>query len=309
MKEFVVLNSPFVHSGNDVNKMFLYTAVALMVPAVFGIMFFGLEALFIILVSLATCMFSEMLFNLINKNEFKVNNFSCFVTGMILALTFPVKTPLYVVAAAAFFAIFVVKSAFGGLGFNKLNPAVCGRCLAGVILPALASELYAFTLNEELYESLSVGGTNTIFNMLSGQAVGGIGTTCTLFIAICGLFLMFAKVIDFKIPVVAMLSYFVVATVTSNYEQAVIHMLSGSFVFISVFMITDPNTSPDTILGKLIYAILFGVASALIWPLGRLGENALFVVALMVNIVAPILDRYLAIKPVQIGGYRNAYKK
>ena len=109
MSNFVVMNSPFVHSGNDVNKMFLYMAVALMVPAVYGLMFFGLEVLILISLSLATCMFSEMLFNLINKKKFKVENFSFFVTGMILALTLPVKTPFYVVIGSAFFSTFVIK--------------------------------------------------------------------------------------------------------------------------------------------------------------------------------------------------------
>ena len=46
MGNFIVLNSPFVHSGNDVNKMFLYTSVALVVPAVYGIIFLALKRCF-----------------------------------------------------------------------------------------------------------------------------------------------------------------------------------------------------------------------------------------------------------------------
>ena len=79
MNKFIVMNAPFVHSGNDVNKMFLYMAVTLMVPAVYGIIFFGMQALFLILISLASCMVSEMLFNLINKKKFKVDSFSFFL--------------------------------------------------------------------------------------------------------------------------------------------------------------------------------------------------------------------------------------
>lgn len=309
MGKFVVMNSPFVHSGNDVNKMFVYTSVALVIPAVYGIIFFGIQAFFLILLSLATCLFSEMLFNAFHKKKFAVDNFSFFVTGMILALTLPVKTPIYVVIASAFFSIFVVKQVFGGLGFNKINPANCGRCLAGVIAPALSSELYKFTLNEELYESITVGGTNSISNLISGQAVGGIGTSCIVLILVCAVILAYTKVIDVKIPVVAMLSYFIVGTISVGYELTVTNILSGSFIFICVFMLTDPNTSPDTFLGKLLYAILFGALSALVWQTGRLGENSLFAVALAVNIIAPIFDKYLEIKPIARGGYRNAHKE
>ena len=133
MDNFVVFNSPFVHSGNDVNKMFLYMAIALVVPAVYGIIFFGITAFFMILISLISCMLSEMLYNAINGKKFKVDNFSFFVTGMILALTFPINTPVLVIVASAFFSIFIVKLAFGGLGFNKFNPANTGRCFAGVV--------------------------------------------------------------------------------------------------------------------------------------------------------------------------------
>lgn len=309
MDKFIVLHSPFVHSGNDVNKMFLYMSVALVVPAVYGVIFFGIQALILILVSLISCLLSEMLFNLINKKQFKVDNFSFFVTGMILALTLPAKTPLYAVIASAFFSIFVIKQVFGGLGFNKFNPANCGRCLAGVIVPAVSSSLCAFTMNGDLYESLTLGGTNTISNLLSGQAVGGIGTTCVLLIAVCALVLAFTKVIDIKIPLIAVLAYFVTAISLVGYEQALVNMLSGSFIFICVFMLTDPNTSPDTILGKILYSLIFGVLSALCWNNCSLGESSLFVVALFVNIIAPIFDRYLEIKPISQGGIRNAHKK
>lgn len=309
MGNFIVLNSPFVHSGNDVNKMFLYTSVALVVPAVYGIIFFGLEALLLILASLASCMLSEMLFNFIKGKKFKVDNFSFFVTGMILALTLPAKTPIWVVAASAFFSIFVIKQAFGGLGFNKFNPANCGRCLAGIIAPALSSGLYAFTLNGDTYESLASGGVNNISNLLSGQAVGGIGTTCILLIAVCAIILTYTRVIDIKIPVVAVAAYFLTAMLKVGFEQAILNMLSGSFIFVCVFMLTDPNTSPDTFLGKLLYSILFGVLSALCWINGSVGENTIFAVALFVNILSPIFDRYLAIKPISQGGIRNAHKK
>lgn len=309
MGKFIVLNSPFVHSGNDVNKMFLYMSVALFFPAVYGIIFFGIQAFFIILISIISCLLSEMLFNVINGKRFAVDNFSFFVTGMILALTMPVNIPIIVVIASAFFSIFVIKQVFGGIGFNKFNPANCGRCLAGVIVPALSSSLYEFSINGEIYQSLATGGTNSISNLISGQAIGGIGTTCVMLIVLCAFILTYAKVIDFKIPFVAVAAYFVTAMIKVGFEQALINMLSGSFIFVCVFMITDPNTSPDTFFGKILYSLLFGIFSALLWINGSLGENCVFAVALLVNIIAPIFDKYLAIKPSTQGGIRNAHKK
>ena len=309
MDRFIVTNAPFVHGKNDINKMFLYISIALVVPAIYGVLLFGMNTLLLIAVSIASCLISEMLYNLITTKKVFVNNFSFFVTAMILALSLPYKTPIYVVVASAFFSIFVVKMVFGGLGLNKFNPANAGRCLAGIIVPHISTELYTFTLNGEVMTSITAGGTNTILNLLAGEAVGGIGTTHVLVILICFVILVYSGVIDFKIPFFAIISYFLTAYLLVGLESALINICSGSFLFVTVFMMTDPNTSPDTFLGKFLYAVLFGLLSAIIWVDGSLGESTVFVVALFVNIFVPFMDKYLVIRPVALGGFRNAHKK
>lgn len=308
MSKFVVSSSPFIHSKNDVNKMFLYLSMSLVVPAVFGVTFFGLSSLFVILISIGVCFLSECLYNLIHKKKFWVDNFSFFVTAMVLALTLPAKTPLGAVAFCAFFSIFVSKMAFGGLGRNYFNPALTGRCLAGLVCPTLASEICKVVIAGEEYSSLALGGTNTLGNLILGQGVGGIGTTCILIILVCLVFLTYTRIIDVKIPLIAILSYFVVAVLQCGLNQGVMNLCSGSFVFVAVFMMTDPNTSPDTFIGKVIYSVLFGALSALVWNMGSLGENSVFAVALFVNLLVPYLDRALTWRPINLGGYRNAYK-
>ena len=61
MENLVVSSSPFIHSNNDVNKMFLYVSVALMLPTIFGIMFFGINALMLVIVSVVSCFVFEAL--------------------------------------------------------------------------------------------------------------------------------------------------------------------------------------------------------------------------------------------------------
>jgi len=308
MEKFVVSHAPFVRSGNDTNKMFLYVAVALLLPAIYGTLFFGIKALLIVAVGVLSCLVFEGLFNLIAKKKFYVDNFSCIVTGLILALTMPIGIPWHFVMISAFVSIFVAKMAFGGLGRNKFNPALVGRCMTGVISSMVASEFYKITLNGELMTSLSLGGTNTLTNLLVGEAVGGIGTTCVIILVICYVFLVYSGVVDFKLPLLAVIGYFVTGLLLGGLEETVMNMFSGSFIFVSVFMITDPNTSPNTFIGKVIYSLLFGVLSALVWSTGKLGENSIFAVALFMNMLVPIMDRYLVLKPLALGGVRNAFK-
>ena len=120
--------------------------------------------------------------------------------------------------------------------------------------------------------------------------------------------MIYSDVLDWKIPVVSILSYFVVAYFTVGVEPAVLNLFSGSFVFVSVFMMTDPNTSPNSVIGKVVYSVAFGALSAFVWNLGYLGEDTVFVVALFVGLFVPAMDRYLIFTHKPLGGYRNAHK-
>ncbi len=308
MSRLVVSSAPFVRKGNDINKMFLLVAISLLIPAIYGIMFFGVNALMIIAVSVITCFLTELSFNLLTGKSYFVNDFSFFITGITLALVLPYTTPFYVVMAAAFVSIFVGKMAFGGLGKNKFNPSLVGRCLAGVIYPSISVEAYRFVIEGQVYKSLAEGGTNTLLNLVMGKAVGGLGSTCIVIIIVVAVFLVYNEVIDYKIPLISIITYFVTSLMFCGVEQAAMGLCSGSFVFVAEFMMTDPNSSPNTFLGKMLYSVLFGVFSSILWHNSIFGENAVFVVALCVNALVPFMDKYLSIKLFKVGGFRNAYK-
>ena len=308
MEEIVVSSSPFIHGKNDVNKMFLYISLMLIFPATYGVMNYGSNALIMIVVSVFACAGFEIAFNFFEKHRFLIRDISFIVTGMILAMTLPLKTPIYVIIIADFVAIFVTKLSFGGLGRNYFNPALVARCLVGVMIPDITSTLYTATFAGDEYISLTIGGTNTLSNLFNGYAVGGIGTTCILMILACYVLLADMKIIDLKIPLISAIAYFAVSAYFNGLENAAINLFSGSFLFVSVFMMTDPNTSPNTLLGKLIFSLLFGAISALAWDYGRLGENTVFAVALVVNVLVPFLDNITISRPQTLGGYRNAHK-
>lgn len=307
MEKFVVSYSPFVRSSNDINKMFAYVALTLLLPTIYGCLFFGFSSLLLLLVSVVVSFASEAFYNLLSLGKFKVTDASCLVTGLVLGLIMPVNMPLYIVGVSAFISIFVVKMVFGGIGKNHFNPALVGRLFAGMMATYLAENLYQVTMNGEVYTSLASGGENSLLNLFTGRAVGGIGTTCIAIILIAYAFLVYMSVIDWKIPILSALAYFVTAFLVCGMEKAILNICSGSFLFVAVFMMTDPNTSPDGFLGKIAYSVLFGALSAVLWNMGNLGENTIFVVAIMVNVLVPFMDKYLVVKQKPLGGYRYAH--
>ena len=308
MNELIVSSSPFMHSKNDVNKMFLFVSLALVFPAIYGIILFGLNAFLIILISVAVCGASEIIYNLFTKKKFDIDNISFLVTALLLALSLPATTPLYVVVICAFFSVFVVKMAFGGLGRNYFNPALSGRCLAGIIVPGLSAKLYELTVVGEDYVSLTAGGSNELSSLILGQGTGGIGTTFILMLFAIFVVLAFLKIIDAKIPVFAIAGYFVVSICMMGLDATMTNMFSGSFLFVAIFMLSDPNTSPNTLLGQFVYAFGYGALTALLWKFGFLGENTAFAVALFVNLLVPFMDKYFVLRPISVGGFRYARK-
>ena len=288
--------------------MFLFVAISLLIPSVYGIMFFGINALMIIVVSVITCFLTELIFNLITGKAYFVSDFSFFITGITLSLVLPYSTPFYVVMASAFVSEYVAKMAFGGLGKNKFNPSLVGRCMAGFIAPNLTAEAYRFVIDGEIYRSFAEGGSNTLLNLVMGKSIGGIGTTSIVIIVVLAIFLVYSEVIDYKIPLISIIAYFVTSLLFCGIEQSAMNLCSGSFVFVSVFMLTDPNSSPNSLIGKILYSVLFGFLSAFMWLKFPLGENTVFVVALLLNALVPFMDKYLSIKLFKVGGFRNAYK-
>jgi len=68
------------------------------------------------------------------------------------------------------------------------------------------------------------------------------------------------------------------------------HMVLGGWAFGTVFMATDPVTSPFTERGKWIYGILIGALVVLIRVVNPAYPEAMMLVILFMNVMAPLID-------------------
>jgi Na+-transporting NADH:ubiquinone oxidoreductase subunit B len=71
------------------------------------------------------------------------------------------------------------------------------------------------------------------------------------------------------------------------------HMVAGGWAFGTVFMVTDPVTSPFSDAGKWIYGILIGALIVLIRVVNPAYPESVMLVILFMNVVAPLIDYYL----------------
>ena len=122
-----VSSNPHIRAKDTTSRIMLTVVIALLLPAFFGIYNFGFRALVLILISIATCVLTEYIYEKLMKKPITIGDFSAVVTGLLLALNLPVSVPFWIPVVGGVFAILVVKMLFGELGQNFMNPALAGR--------------------------------------------------------------------------------------------------------------------------------------------------------------------------------------
>ncbi len=121
-------SSPHVRHSLTTGSVMTDVVLALLPATVFGVYRYGLHAFLVILISVASAVLAEYLFDLVAKHPNTIRDGSAVVTGLLLALSLSPTVPLYLPCIGSIFAILFVKCFFGGLGRNFMNPALTGRC-------------------------------------------------------------------------------------------------------------------------------------------------------------------------------------
>ena len=185
-KRFLMSGAPHIRAEENTRSIMADVIIALIFPLIMAVYFFGWRALTLTAMSVLSCVFFERLYTRIAKKEKTGGDLSAIVTGMILALTLPVATPLWIPIIGGAFAIIVVKQLYGGLGKNFLNPALTARVFllsfpslvtlyTKPSLPAGSLPLFADisteTLSPELIASITPLGKMKL-GILPGIAMG-----------------------------------------------------------------------------------------------------------------------------------------
>ena len=196
-----VSSNPHIRSKVTTSNIMLAVVIALLPAAGFGIYNFGLDALILILVTVASTVLTEFLYEKGMHKKVTVGDFSAVVTGLLLALNLPPKAPWWIGVIGGIFAILVVKMLFGGLGQNFMNPALGARCFLLISYTSIMCnfECDAYTGPTPL-ASLKAGESVNILDMVIGKTGGTIGETSMIAIVIGACLLILLGVIDLKIP-------------------------------------------------------------------------------------------------------------
>lgn len=304
-----VSSNPHIRSKVTTNGIMLAVAVALMPAAGFGIYNFGIRALWVILVTVASTVLTEFLFGLYKKKT-SVSDLSAVVTGLLLALNLPVTIPLWMAALGGVFAILAVKMLFGGLGQNFMNPALAARCFLLISFPTAmtAFECDVYTGATPL-AALKAGEQVNVMDMVLGHTAGTIGETSVVALAAGACILLALGVIDLKIPGSYIITFLLFAGIFGGqgFDPAYLsaQLAGGGLMLGAFFMATDYVTRPITIKGQYVFGVFLGIMTGIFRIFGPGAEGVSYAIILG-NLLVPLIEKVT--KPVAFG-YRRGGKR
>ena len=306
-----VSSSPHVRSKDTTERIMLYVIIALLPTTLFGIYNFGYRALILILVTIASCVASEWIFNKIVHKKQTINDLSAVVTGLLLALNLPATLPWWEAVLGGVFAIVVVKCMLGGLGQTFMNPALGARCF---LLIAFAANMTNFTIDSYTgatpLAAMRNGDPVNTMDMLIGRTAGTIGETSAIAILIGAIFLILMGVIDLRIPASYIITFIVFMLLFSghgaDWTYITAQLCGGGLMLGAFFMATDYVTSPITPMGQIIFGICCGIFTGLFRCFGANAEGVSFAIILS-NILVPMIEKYTV--PRAFGMVKEAKKQ
>lgn len=299
-EKYQVSSAPHVRAKDSTSRVMLYVIIALLPASLFGIFNFGYKALVLILVTIASCLASEWIFDKIVHKKNSLPDLSAVVTGLLLALNLPAGLPWWEAVIGSVFAIVIVKMLFGGLGQNFMNPALGGRCF---LLIAFAADMTNFSSAKfEAYSGATPLGmirneglsSVNIMDMLTGKIPGTIGETSVIAILIGAIFLILMGVIDLKIPASYIITFaifmFIFGADRFNTTYVVAELCGGGLMLGAFFMATDYVTSPITPMGQILFGICCGLLTGIFRCFGANAEGVSFAIILS-NLLVPLIEK------------------
>ena len=336
---FAISTSPHVRDDDSIQKIMFSVILALLPAGFYAIYLFGARVIWLNCISIGAAVITEWLCRIAMKRPATISDGSAILTGLLLAYNIPASTPLWIPAVGSVVAVLIGKQVFGGIGYNPMNPALVGRAflmaswpvhmtifktaprggtLSGIDAMTSATPLNAFkhirdvlahadqfTTNEVAEASVTLSKLyGNYSNLFLGKVGGCIGETSALLLLIGAAFLMYRRVIGWKIPTLYILTVFVLTWVFGGTGglftgNPLFHILSGGLMLGAFYMATDMVTSPVTFKGRMLFGVGCGVLTVVIRLWGGYPEGVSYAILLM-NLTTPLINR--STKPKVFGG-------
>lgn len=292
-----------------VQPMMIRVCYGLIPCLVASIYFFGIRSLILIALVLFCGIATEGAFTL---RQGKPITSAVFVSSLILALSLPPTTPLWIAVLGIVFGIIFGKMVFGGFGHNIFNPAMVGRCFIYISFPialtarwvgpfsgtyggftSWAPPVDALTSATPL-AILKAGKSYPVEALFVGNIPGSLGETAAWLILLGGVYIVATKAAQWRLAFSCLMGGALTSLVfwtagIQGVPDPLTSMMAGSFLFGAFFVVTEPVTGPKTKAAQWIYGFAIGGLTIVIRKFSSFSAGIMFA-TLFMNIFVPIMD-------------------
>lgn len=282
-------------------KMMRKVIFSLIPIYLFSIYLYGWRSLAIGAVVFAAGILTEYLF--VRQKKKKISE-AVLVTCALYTLAMPPRIPLWVAAIGIVFGVMFGKMVYGGFGRNVFNPAITGRLFVYITFPLMMTTKWmtpgAFgtkgvdvVTSATTLELMRVGEVPSIPDQILGMRMGTLGGSAIILIILAAIYLLATKTASWRSMLATICTFLILQSIF--YFVGIVSappiqsLFSGSILFVSVFMVTDPISSPKNNRSLILYGIIIGASVVLIRAFSLFPEGTSFGI-LMGNMFAPLLD-------------------
>lgn len=310
----IASSSPHIRSTDTTTSVMLDVLIALIPALIASMYYFGFKAMLVVALSVGSAVGTEAAIQKLTKKRVTINDLSAVVTGLLLAFNLPVSVPWWIPVIGSAVAIAIGKQVFGGLGNNFINPALAGRAFLVASWPV---EMTFWTTPGALTDTIAAAtplamlktsspALSPLSDVFLGRIPGCLGETSAILLLLGGAYLIYKKVISWRIPGTYIATVAIIALITNGFDFTgmAYHVFGGGLMIGAIFMATDYSSSPVTPKGKIIFGIGAGVLTMLIRLYSSSAEGVSYSILFM-NVATPLIEKYTAPRVFGTGGVKK----
>jgi len=302
--------APHILTRSTTSSLMYNTLLALVPALLAGIYFFGIDALKLALICMATSVACEAGMQKLTGRKLTIMNGSGLLLGLLFALICSPEMPWWTAVIGTAIAVILGREIYGGLGNNPFNAVLVGWAVVRV---SFASHMTFYRMPEPLFgldpggyieypplDVIRLDGAEALidlpwFDLFVGNVPGAIGTVSAVALLIGGVYLLARRIITWHVPVSFLASVWLFGLIfylidPVIYANPTIYLLSGWTFIGAFFLATDKGTIPVTGPGMIIFGAGCGLITMIIRYWGGFIDGVAFAILLM-NACTPLLDR------------------
>ena len=316
-KRMIVSVSPHIRHGRTIQKMVMWTIVALLPAAAWGVVQFGVPALLLLIVGVAGAVGTEAIISKAARQPLAIGNLHAVLVGLMIGMLLPAGCPVWVAFIASVMGIMIGKMVFGPLGGSPISPVLVGILIVALSWPDfVASFTHPNVLPANAPAELKTGGDDLApaedpqtavridpsdaadyrtVDLFVGKQAGMVGTISPLLLLLGGLFLLIVRVIRWQGPAGFLLGLTVATLLSTAINPGVnpglgFQMFTGASMFGAFFLCTEWSSTPVSPKGLFLFGLFAGALMILFRLTGMEYGPTAYAVAIM-SLATPLFDR------------------